>query len=158
MAIYDIFSTKEEDPSFQEMQMQLNFEDEQKLPSEPIEEKWSLSRLFSATAVRTFFFLLLLADLLWGVYVVVVLLLCNLGVIFTGGSINKLKEWRNHHWISLKRFLVCGMSLIVALFAPAFGILIACTYFLMYDKAGIDEVVPASLKDQIKDFYPRSES
>ncbi len=36
--------------------------------------------------------------------------------------------------LTIKRALVCGISLFIALFNPAFGIMIACTYFLMYDK------------------------
>jgi hypothetical protein len=31
--------------------------------------------------------------------------------------------------------------------------MIACTYFVMYDKEGIEEVVPASLQEQFKEFF-----
>jgi len=27
-------------------------------------------------------------------------------------------------------------------------------YFLMYDKTGVDEIVPTSLKDQFRDIFP----
>ena len=156
MAIYDIFEPKESAET-EQRQMELDFGSSSQSSQESTDEIWSWSRLFSATAVRTFFFLLFLADILWGLYVAIMLLLCNLAVLGTFGASERVKKWRHHYWLSLKRFLVCGMSLIVALFAPAFGILIACTYFLMYDKAGIDEVVPASLQEQFKEFFPRTE-
>jgi hypothetical protein len=59
----------------------------------------------------------------------------------------------NKACVSVRRAFVCGLSLIVALFSPAFGIMVACTYFLMYDKAGIEEVVPRSLQEQFKEFF-----
>ena len=64
---------------------------------------------------------------------------------------------RDSAWVSLRRSLVCGVSLLIALFSPAFGIMIACTYFLMYDKSGIEEVVPSSLQSQFKEFLPKGE-
>ena len=42
---------------------------------------------------------------------------------------------------------ILGFSLIVAIVSPALGTMFACTYFLMYDKKGIDEVVPSILQD-----------
>ena len=30
----------------------------------------------------------------------------------------------------------------------------SCMYFLMYDKNGVDEIVPSSLKDQFRDIFP----
>jgi len=59
-------------------------------------------------------------------------------------------------WLNLKRAGICGVALVIALFSPSLGIMIACTYFLMYDKAGIQEVVPTSLQDQFKDFLKES--
>jgi hypothetical protein len=56
-------------------------------------------------------------------------------------------------WTSIKRSFVCALALLVALFSPAFGIMIACTYFLMYDKAGMEEVVPSSIQSQFKDMF-----
>ena len=41
----------------------------------------------------------------------------------------------------------------VAIFSPSLGIMFSCTYFLMYDKAGIDEIVPSALQDQFKGFF-----
>ena len=55
-------------------------------------------------------------------------------------------------WIALRRAAVCGVALTVTLFSPALGIMIACTYFLMYDKTGIQEVVPTSLQQQFEEF------
>ena len=57
----------------------------------------------------------------------------------------------------MRRALVCGLSLLIAICSPAFGIMVACTYFLMYDKEGIEEVVPASLQDQFTSFFEDSQ-
>ena len=56
-------------------------------------------------------------------------------------------------WISLKRSFICGIALVLALLSPALGIMIACTYFLMYDKSGVEEVVPSALREQFKDLF-----
>jgi hypothetical protein len=45
------------------------------------------------------------------------------------------------------------LALLIALLSTGFGIMIACTYFVMYDKEGIDEVVPSSLREHFKEFF-----
>lgn len=105
-------------------------------------------RLFSALAARFFFVLLLVADLIWTCYALTRFLFALLGGPY-------LKKLRERAWVSLRRSLVCGVSLFIATFHPAFGIMIACTYFLMYDKTGIEEVVPSSLQSQFKEFFPK---
>jgi hypothetical protein len=69
-------------------------------------------------------------------------------------KVTKLLDSFLETWLSFKRSLVCAIALFVAIFAPALGIMFSCMYFLMYDKSGVDEVVPASLRDQFKDFLP----
>jgi len=34
--------------------------------------------------------------------------------------------------------------------------MVACTYFLMYDKKGIDEVVPGPIRAQFKELFNSS--
>jgi hypothetical protein len=65
-----------------------------------------------------------------------------------------LKESFGRTFLSFKRSLVCAIALVVALFSPALGIMFSCMYFLMYDKNGVDEIVPSSLKDQFRDIFP----
>ena len=137
MPIYDIFNVNKEKPP------------EGDLP----EEK---TRWFSAVASRFFLALLLVANVVWTAYVVLFLLLYLSLMALTFGQIAFFKTKSAKAFLGLKRSLVCALSLFVALFSPAFGIMVACTYFLMYDKAGIDEVVPSSLQEQFKEFFSPS--
>lgn len=147
MAIYDIFEPQEEE---REEQLELD------LPKSESESEGAFSkkdRLFSTLVARLFFFLLLLADFMWVTYSVVLFSLSALGIFLSYGKVPFFKETAANFWVSVKRSLVCGFSLFLALFSPAFGIMVACTYFLMYDKEGIEEVVPASLQAQFKEFF-----
>jgi hypothetical protein len=112
-------------------------------------------QFFSALCARFFFLLLLIGDLLWTCYALVLFSSSLIGMILTSGKSHYFKTLRENAWISLRRSLVCGVALLIALFSPAFGIMIACTYFLMYDKSGIEEVVPSSLQSQFKEFFPK---
>lgn len=113
-------------------------------------------QIFSGIATRLFFLLLVAADLLWVCYAIVQMSVCAFGYLVTAGRVNGFKTFSEKAWVALRRSLVCGVSLIVALFSPSFGIMIACTYFLMYDKTGIEEVVPSSLQSQFREFLPKS--
>ncbi len=147
MAIYDIFEPEEEPD---EQQLELDLPQEQP----PEEEAYSKrDRLFSTLVARLFFFLLLIADAAWIAYSVALFSLCLLGYFLSLCKVPFFKESAGGFWVSIKRSFVCGVSLFLALFSPAFGIMVACTYFLMYDKAGIEEVVPASLQAQFKEFF-----
>jgi len=113
------------------------------------------SSFFSSLAARLFFFLLLLGDLLWMTYGVVLLFVSTIGALITRGRTPLCIELRQNAWLTVKRSLVCAISLFIALFSPAFGIMIACTYFLMYDPQGVEEVVPSSLQSQFKEFFKK---
>ena len=132
MPIYEIFASKEQEPV------------------EPAPEPGK-DRFFSSLTARVLFFLLLLGDIAWAIWtllkITTLLLFC-----FFASSRKKLGK----AWLALKRACVCGVSLVIALFSPALGIMVACTYFLMYDKSGIHEVVPKSLQDQFQDFIKES--
>lgn len=133
MPIYDIFETKERESAPE---------------SEILSSK--KERFFSSLTARLLFFLLLIGDVAWAFYSLALLLVVFPFHLLTGGKIGqKLCQKR---WIALKRSGICGVSLFIALFSPALGIMIACTYFLMYDKVGIQEVVPRSLQDQFQEF------
>lgn len=109
-------------------------------------------KLFSTLAARLFFMLLLIADLFWGalsIAMTTLYLVCN---IVSGFKVAFLQKRLAKAALSLRRSLVCLVALCVALISPALGIMFACSYFLMFDKEGIEEVVPSSLKDQFKAF------
>jgi len=113
---------------------------------EPIKD-----RFFSSLTARVLFFLLLLGSVVWGMWTMAKICVLIPFCFFSSGRRRFGKAW-----IALKRACVCGISLIVALFSPALGIMVACTYFLMYDKSGIEEVIPRSLQDQFQEFIKES--
>ena len=132
---------------------------EEKLPftetfefEEGMQEKKKDS-LLSSVLTRFFFFLLLAADLIWGAYALALALVSLLGMVMTVFRVKLFKSLFAKAFLMVKRCLICGLSLVVGFFSPAFGIMVACTYFLMYDKSGIEEVIPSSLQDQFKDIF-----
>jgi hypothetical protein len=139
MPIYDIFDVKGESAQ----------REEAPVPT-PLPKK---DRLFSALTARVLFFLLLVADLLWAVYAISLFLITSAALVATLGKSKGLRGMRRRQWIAVKRSIVCALALMVTLFSPALGIMIACTYFLMYDKTGIQEVVPSSLQEQFQEFF-----
>ncbi|MFZ4773118.1 MAG: hypothetical protein ACOYK9_03920 [Chlamydiia bacterium] len=145
MAIYNIFDYGT-----------LNGQKEEQLfiPEAPQAVAEDQGSLFSALAARLFFFILLLADIAWGIYsfvaLVVKLVLCGL----TFNKLEPLNASLSRTYLSFKRSLVCAIALMVALFSPALGIMFSCMYFLMYDKSGVEEIVPTSLRDQFRDIFP----
>ena len=123
------------------------------MPAPEEKQPSSWEAFFSATCARLFFLLLIIFDALWFCYTVFKMGIYSVLQLGFLGSSNALQARIAKSWISLKRSLICALSLLVALFSPAFGIMIGCTYFLMYDKKGIEEVVPASLRTQFKDLF-----
>jgi len=115
-------------------------------------KKISETHIFSSIAARLFFLMLFIADVAWGLFTFSILVFAFLGNIMTGCAFSRIKKYCFHLWLNLRRSCVCGISLVVALFSPALGTMFACTYFLMYDKKGIEEVVPSILQDQFKEF------
>lgn len=128
---------------------------EPEAPKDSQPETCRRDRFFSAVAARLFFVLLLIGDLLWICFSLIRLLVSLAGLACTGGRVPFFKTLGEKAWISSRRSMVCGVCLLLALFSPAFGVMIACTYFLMYDKSGIDEVVPSTLQSQFKEFLPK---
>lgn len=155
MAIYNIFDYAEKASSHsEEGKKTMNKTDLAEARVGFHEESQSgKDRFFSSLAARFFFLLLLIADVLWGIYVIVCLLLVSTFSLITLFKVPLLNHLLAKFYLSLKRFLVGGLSLFVALISPALGIMFACTYFLMYDKDGIEEVVPSSLRAQFKEFF-----
>ena|SRR5579872_3693538 len=155
MPIYDIFERKEQRESGLSTTME-PFAEERfahaHCESEPTPTA-AKDRFFTSLASRLFFLLLLVADLLWALYAVASFLVITTIALLSFSKITWFVHARAKGWIAVKRSLVCALSLFVALFSPAFGIMVACTYFLMYDKTAIEEIVPSSLQDQFKEFF-----
>lgn len=110
-------------------------------------------RLFSTLVTRFCFLLLIAGDAAWLVYNTGMLLIASLAYLLTAGRNIHVNKIFRKFILHFCRSAVCGLALFVGLFSPPFGIMVACTYFLMYDKAGMEEVVPASLQAQIKDIF-----
>ncbi len=110
-------------------------------------------RFFSSLAARAFFLLLLVVDVFWGVYVTALLLIHLVLAVMSLFKAPAINRWLARSFLNVKRFLVCALALFVAIISPALGIMFACTYFLMYDKEGIEEIVPSSLQEQFKEFF-----
>lgn len=123
------------------------------LSDEPDQETHNKHRFFSSIAARLFFFMLLIADLAWGVYCTALFSLLLVLNLITGFRLKILRRFYVRRYLNLKRAFICGISLVVALFSPALGTMFACTYFLMYDKKGVEEVVPSVLQDQFREFF-----
>lgn len=146
MAIYDISGVTNPLKEERSSQAGANAEASQTAAKEK-------SSILSAILSRLFFAALLLLDLAWGVYALFFFLCAGTVYLCTFKRVAWLKKRCDRSLLSIKRSLACGLALIAAIFSPAFGIMIACTYFLMYDRNGIEEVIPASLQDQFRDFF-----
>jgi multiple antibiotic resistance protein len=111
------------------------------------------SSLFSSLAARLFFFMLLIADMAWAVYATALFVIAFTLNLVTGFKVSLLSRFYRRRLLNWKRAFICAISLLVALFSPALGTMFACTYFLMYDKKGIEEVVPSVLQDQFRELF-----
>jgi len=147
MAIYDIFEHVEQQEDLSYHISELKLGGKNGAPE---------SSIFSSIAARLFFFMLLLTDIVWGIFSVALFMLSLIGNLMTGFRFYKLKKYFLRRSLNIKRSFVCGVSLFVALFSPALGTMFACTYFLMYDKRGIEEIVPSVLQDQFREFLSPS--
>lgn len=152
MAIYNIFDYVEEEE--EETPPEKPWHNAKIDPEQFTQEKApAKERFFSAFAARFFFFLLLIADVLWGIYCSV-MCLCKLCInCLTLFRVRSLRQRLHTSWINLRRSIVCGIALMVALFSPALGIMFSCMYFLMYDRSGVEEVVPTSLQEQFQQIF-----
>lgn len=153
MAIYDISEVTKVESTEEPSSNKEFFENPEESVGKPLKQK---DRLFSAILARLFFVLLFLGDCLWIIYALVLFTMSGVGMLLSLGKVKGFSKLNATAWLTIKRALVCGISLFIALFNPAFGIMIACTYFLMYDKSGIEEVIPSSLRSQFSDFFQKN--
>jgi hypothetical protein len=121
---------------------------------ETIRKQTDRPGLLSSLLVRGFFILLLLADIIWIFYTTLMTVLGCLLKVITFGRIQWFNRLFDLEWKNLKRGTICFMALLIALFNPALGIMFSCLYFMMYDRTGIEEIVPSSLREQFKEYFP----
>lgn len=140
MPIYDIFEAKDTV--------------KQALPAraEIAAESSKKERFFSSLTARLLFFLLLIGDLVWVAYAVTLFVCFFTLHLVTWFKLPLFGQLAAKQWLAIKRAAICAIALLVSLFSPALGIMVACTYFLMYDKTGIQEVIPSSLQEQFQEF------
>src|SRR5689334_23142393 len=72
-------------------------------------------QIFSSLATRLFFLLLLLADVLWIGYALIRMGIALIGIGVSGGKVGYFKTLAEKGWIYVRRSLVCGVSLLIAL-------------------------------------------
>lgn len=151
MPIYDIFEHVERQKEVGDSDLsthisEMTLKGEQKSPDEK-------GHLFATIAARLFFFMLLIADIAWGFLTLFLLFVAIPLNLLTAFKVHRFKKYLARLYLNLKRSAICMIALIVSLFSPALGTMIACSYFLMYDKKGIQEVVPSVLQDQFQEFF-----
>ena len=113
-------------------------------------------RFLSAFFARMFFLCLLIVDFLWGAFSIALFTLKLVLSVFTAFKMKWLTKSLKKSFLSVKRAIVCSIALTIAIISPALGIMFSCMYFLMYDKKGVDEIVPSSLKSHFKEILPSS--
>lgn len=153
MAIYDISEVTKLESTEEVSSSRESRESPEELLNKPLKQK---DRILSAILARLFFVLLFLGNCLWIVYALLLFTLSGVGVLLSLGKAKVFFKLNEAACLTIKRAMVCGLSLFIALFNPAFGIMVACTYFLMYDKSGIEEVIPSSLQSQFSDFFKKN--
>ena len=155
MTIYNIFDYAETSNEFDDINSFT--QDKARKHQNYIQDPSSKKDLFlSAFFARMFFLCLLVADILWGAFSTILFCLkftLNLVTLF---QVKKLRKSLKKTILALKRSFVCSLALSIAIISPALGIMFSCMYFLMYDKKGVDEIVPASLKGHFKEILPTS--
>ena len=161
LAIYDIFdhvgtcvkNKSKTAPSHQLDHSLANAFLEEEASQELPKDSEGKSTLFSSFAARLLFLMLLFADLIWGVYTAALFGLVFVFNCLTLFHFAAMRRFQMRRYLSLKRSLVCAVALGVALFSPALGTMFACTYFLMYDKRGVEEFVPGMFREQFREFF-----
>jgi len=150
MAIYDILEHLEK--KMEEEKNTSHFPHHISQTQMKKEENVPESHIFSSIAIRLFFFILLIVDIFWSILTIAGFFISLIGNVITGFKWMTLKKFFLRRWLNFKRSCICALALFIALFSPALGTMFACSYFLMYDKRGIEEVVPSILQDQFKEF------
>lgn len=157
MAIYQLFD-EVYDPSFKGRSVECSLSERRHSKKiEPIsfqEEPCSKGSAgwFSGIVSRVAFLFLLVLDLGWLVFNAVKgLSLFILHILY-----KKKRDRIQKALVNCRRALVCAAALFLGLFSPSFGLLVAWTYFSSYDKQGLVEVIPQSIREHIESLSKAS--
>lgn len=155
MTIYNIFDYAETSKDYEDEHAA--FLKEKAMKDNYIQNPSSKKDAFlSAFFARMFFLCLLIVDTLWAGYNIALFSIKLALNVLTLFHSKKLKKSLKKSLLALRRSFVCFIALFIAIISPALGIMFSCMYFLMYDKSGVDEIVPASLKGHFKEILPHS--
>ena len=158
MTIYNIFDYAETHNDFDGAEADAPYlKDKARKHDNYIQDPSSKKDVFlSAFFARMFFLCLLIADIFWGA-VSIALFTVKLAInMLTFFRIKRFKKSLRKSFLAVKRSAVCMIALTIAIISPALGIMFSCMYFLMFDKKGVDEIVPSSLKGHFKEILPHS--
>ena len=153
MTIYNIFDYAETSNDFEDESAACFKNKSENYIQDPSSKK---DAFLSAFFARMFFLCLLIVDTLWGALSITLFSLkLSVNVLTLFRSKRLVKSLRKS-FLAVKRAVVCFVALFIAIISPALGIMFSCMYFLMYDKNGVEEIVPSSLKGHFKEILPHS--
>lgn len=155
MAIYHLEDTETTFHQDQQLDLFGQPNEHRKDPQESAPESVDTpkEKFASGFMARALFFILMIMDLGWLIFSLAsVLIALSFHLCLLGRSKTTMR-WMAKSFLSVRRATVCFIALTFALFCPGFGITVACAYFLMFDRSGIDECIPASLKSQFQEFF-----
>jgi predicted PurR-regulated permease PerM len=153
MTIYNIFDYAESNDCEGPLSSSKETHNRENYIQDPSSKK---DRFLSAFFARMFFLCLLAVDLVWGAFSIVFLTAKLSLSLLTAFKCKWLTLSLKKSLLAVKRSIVCSIALTIAIISPALGIMFSCMYFLMYDKKGVDEIVPSSLKSHFKEILPSS--
>lgn len=158
MTIYNIFDYAETSNEFENAEHAAPYlKDKGRKHENYIQDPSSKKDAFlSAFFARMFFLCLLVADICWGAFSIALFGIKLALNILTAFQFKMLRKSLKKSFLAVKRSIVCMIALTIAIISPALGIMFSCMYFLMFDKTGVDEIVPSSLKGHFKEILPHS--
>jgi Fe2+ transport system protein B len=158
MTIYNIFEYAETSNEFEgDGHLSPYLKDKSRKHDNYIQDPSSKKDVFlSAFFARMFFLCLLVADIFWGMFSIALFTVKLAANIITAFRSKTLRKSLKKSFLAVKRSIVCMIALSIAIISPALGIMFSCMYFLMFDKTGVDEIVPSSLKGHFKEILPHS--
>src|SRR3569832_2036595 len=106
MPIHDIFATKEPESGLD-------------VSPETVALSSGMDRFFSSLTALILFLLLFVADISWGIFAFIMILITGPLNLLTGRRLGLLNRLSRKYWIALKRSGICGVSLFISLFSPA---------------------------------------
>jgi predicted PurR-regulated permease PerM len=106
----------------------------------------------SSLMTRLFSLFLLSICLIWTLFAVTAFCISFMLNTVSAFLVPILKRGIKRRFSNVRRSVLCTFCLMIALVSPSFGMMVGCSYFLMHDKEGIDQVIPRSLRGYFKQF------